>query len=50
MASLRARPQRRRVPQDEGLRSECAIASSVLDPQFAATGPNRKWVADFTYL
>lgn len=50
VASLRARPQRRRVPQDEGLRSECAIASNVLDRQFAATGPNRKWVADFTYL
>lgn len=27
-----------------------AVAGNVLDRQFQADGPNRKWVADFTYL
>ena len=46
--ALRARPRRRGLPQDRGERS--AVASNVLDRQFQADGPNRKWVADFTYL
>lgn len=50
LASLRARPRRRRLPLDQGLRPEHAIASNVLERQFAAERPNRKWVADFTYL
>ena len=49
-ASLRARPKRCRPPIDEGLRPEHSIAPNVLDRQFAAEGPNRKWAADFTYL
>jgi len=49
-ASLRARPKRRRRPIDEGLRPEHSIAPNVLDRQFTADGPNRKWAADFTYL
>lgn len=49
-AGLVARARRRRLPVDEGVRPEHAIAPNVLDRQFAAEGPNRKWVADFTYL
>jgi putative transposase len=50
LACLRARVKRRRRPHDEGLRPEHSIAPNVLDRQFEAEGPNRKWVADFTYL
>lgn len=46
--ALRARPKRRGLPQDRGERS--AIANNVLDRQFQAEAPNRKWVADFTYI
>lgn len=47
---LRARPRRRGLPADGGLRKAEAIACNVLDRQFSADAPNRKWVADFTYL
>jgi putative transposase len=46
--ALRARPKRRGLPQDRGLRS--AIAGNLLDRQFQADKPNQKWVADFTYI
>jgi putative transposase len=46
--ALRARPRRRGLPQDRGERS--AIRDNVLDRQFQADAPNRKWVADFTYI
>ncbi len=46
--ALRARPRRRGLPKDHGLRS--AIADNVLDRQFQADMPNQKWVADFTYI
>jgi putative transposase len=45
---LRARPRRRGLPKDQGERS--VIAGNVLDRQFTADRPNRKWVADFTYI
>jgi putative transposase len=47
---LRARPRRRGLPVDGGLRRAEAIACNVLDRQFSADAPNRKWVADFTCL
>ncbi len=50
LAHLKARHKRRRLPQDEGARLEHSIAPNVLDRQFQADGPNRKWVADFTYV
>lgn len=50
LAHLQARHKRRRFPADVGLRLEHCIAPNVLDRQFAADGPNRKWAADFTYL
>jgi len=40
---LRARPRRRGLPKDTGEGS--VIADYVLDRQFAAGGPNQKWVA-----
>jgi putative transposase len=49
-AALRARPRRRRVPSDTGVRSTNAVAPNVLDRTFSAAAANRKWVADFTYL
>ena len=48
LQALRARPQRRRLPPDRGERQ--AHRANVLDRQFEADGPNRKWVADFTYI
>ncbi|MEK4031842.1 IS3 family transposase [Methylocystis sp. IM3] len=47
--ALRARPRRRGLPKDEGQRS-MVVAPNVLDRQFAAEAPNRKWIADFTYI
>ena len=49
-SGLRARPRRRRLPIDLGERSTPAIAANVLERQFEASAPNRKWVADFTYV
>ena len=48
--ALRARPKLRRPPSDTGDRSMAAIPANVLDRQFEAPSPNRKWVADFTYV
>lgn len=46
--ALKARPRRRGLPRDSGERS--VLAGNVLDRQFTAEAPNRKWVADFTYI
>src|SRR5450631_1288977 len=46
--ALRARPRRRALPRDGGLRMT-TVAPNVLDRQFTADQPNRKWIADFTY-
>ena len=48
--ALRARPRRRTLPKDDGERSASAIAPNVLNRQFTADRPNRKWIADFTYV
>ncbi len=45
---LRARPRRRSLPKDDGLRS--VIAENILDRQFTAEAPNQRWIADFTYI
>ena len=47
---MRARPRRRGLPKDEGERSISAVAPNALDRQFTADQPNRKWIADFTYV
>jgi putative transposase len=48
--ALRARPRRRRRPRDLGERPAGAFAPNLLDRAFEAPAPNRKWIADFTYL
>jgi len=48
--ALRARPRRRRLPRDLGERPAGAFAPNLLDRAFEAAAPNRKWIADFTYL
>jgi putative transposase len=48
--ALRARPRRRALPRDDAQRPTGAFAPNVLDRQFTADQPNRKWIADFTYV
>lgn len=48
--ALKARPRRRRLPADTGERSTTELPANVLDRQFDAPAPNRKWAADFTYI
>jgi putative transposase len=43
---LRARPRRRRLPPGQA----GTVAPNVLDRAFQAPAPNRKWIADFTYI
>ena len=50
LQALRARPRRRRLPPDLGERQANAVAANVLDRSFEAPAPNRKWIADFTYI
>src|SRR6266852_5901901 len=50
LQALRARPRRRRLPPDLGERQVAAVAPNVLDRSFEAPAPNRKWIADFTYI
>ena len=47
---LKARPRRRRLPLDLGERQAGAVAPNVLDRAFVAPAPNRRWIADFTYI
>src|SRR6266700_3219397 len=50
LQALKARPRRRRLPPDLGERQATAVAPNVLDRSFDASAPNRKWIADFTYV
>jgi len=50
LAGIRAQPKPHRKPTDTGVRPEHSIAPNVLDRDFAANAPNRKWAADFTYI
>src|SRR5260221_14600855 len=50
LQALKARPRRRRLPPDLGERQATAVAANVLDRTFDASAPNRKWIADFTYV
>jgi len=49
-AGLAARKKRRRSPNDTGVRPEHCIAPNLLQREFEADAPNRKWLADFTYV
>jgi putative transposase len=48
--ALKARPRRRRSPADSGERPAAGLPANILNRQFDALAPNRKWVADFTYV
>ena len=48
--ALRARPRRRRLPVDSGIRPTALLPANTLDRNFKADRPNAKWVADFTYV
>jgi putative transposase len=48
--ALKARPRRRRLPSDTGVRPVTELAANILDRQFHAPAPNCRWVADFTYV
>src|SRR5258705_87516 len=50
LQALKARPRRRRLPPDLGERQVAAVAPNALDRSFEAPAPNRKWIADFTYV
>jgi putative transposase len=50
LAKLCAQPTPRRKPSDIGVRAEHSVALNVLERDFAAAAPNRKWAADFTYI
>ena len=50
VAKLSAQPKPRRKPTDVGMRPEHSIAPNVLERDFSAAGPNRKWAADFTCI
>lgn len=49
-ARISAQPKPRRKPIDVGMHPEHSIASNVLERDFTAPGPNRRWAADFTYI
>ena len=46
--ALRARPHRRGLPSDKGIRNEAA--DNVLDRQFDSRAPNQTRIADFPYI
>ena len=50
LQALKARPRRRRLPPGLGERQVAAVAPNVLNRTFDAPAPNRKWIADFTYV
>ena len=50
VARITAQPKPRRRPTDAGMRPEHSIAPNVLERDFTAPGPDRKWAADFTYI
>ena len=49
-AALQARQPSRRLPKDKGKRPLHLLAPNRLERQFAASQPNQRWVADFTYI
>ena len=46
----KAHLKRRRLPFDNGIRPENAIAVNLLDWNFEAQAPNQRWFTDFTYI
>jgi len=50
LQASRARPRRRRLPQDNGDQQIAVLPSNLLDRQFVAERSNQKWITDFTYI
>ncbi len=50
LQALKARPRRRRLPPDLDEWQVAAVAANVFNRTFNAPAPNRKWIADFTYV
>jgi putative transposase len=50
LAAITPPKPRRRLPFDTGDRPEHSIAPNHLDREFHADAPNKRWVADFTYI
>jgi putative transposase len=48
--NLVAKKGQKRRPQTTKQRSEAKIAHNLLNREFTATQPNKKWVSDFTYI
>ncbi len=49
-AKIRAKSRRRFVPRTTDSRHHKPLADNVLERDFSARAPNRKWVADITYI
>ncbi len=49
-AQISGQAKPRRKPIDGGARPQSSIAPNVLERDFTAAEPNRKWAADFTYI
>jgi putative transposase len=49
-SGVRVQPRRRFVPRTTDSDHEHPIAANVLDRDFEATAPNRKWACDLTYI
>lgn len=47
---LKARQRRRRVPRTTQSRHALPVVANLLKQDFVATQPNRKWLADITYI
>jgi putative transposase len=44
------KPRRRFVPQTTDSDHDCPIAPNLLDQDFSACAPDRKWACDLTYI
>lgn len=49
-AGIQGHMPKRQRPRDTGKRPEHPLAANVLDRNFMAESPNKRWVADFTYV
>jgi putative transposase len=49
-AEIRSKTVKRYVPRTTDSRHAHPVADNILDRKFEATEPNRKWVADITYI
>jgi len=49
-SGIGVKPRRRFVPQTTDSDHDCPIAPNLLDQNFAAAAPDRKWACDLTYI